>query len=196
MPSGRGHENGGPAFSGGHPPLEVKVVVVGDGAVGKTCLCSVFVTRAFPDDYEPTVFENHSQTIQVGGRVSGSPGDDAPGQAELLGSHFFWHTNSLLMWLFQEVSMQLWDTAGQEGFERIRTLTYENTSCFVICFSVADSVSFANVKAMWLDEVRNHRPEAKVLLVGTKADLRGATVLDKKNPRTKEVRVLALTHML
>ncbi|KAG2387154.1 hypothetical protein C9374_001486 [Naegleria lovaniensis] len=37
---------------------EIKCVVVGDGAVGKTCLVKVFVDNKFPEGYVPTVFEN------------------------------------------------------------------------------------------------------------------------------------------
>ena len=52
------------------PPLpEIKVVVVGDGAVGKTCLCNVFVSREFPETYEPTIFENHTQNMTINGKV-------------------------------------------------------------------------------------------------------------------------------
>ena len=72
----------------------------------------------------------------------------------------------------QDVDAQLWDTAGQEEFERIRVLGYENTTCFIVCFCVADFVTFENVKRLWLPELRRHNPDAKILLVGTKSDLR------------------------
>jgi len=38
---------------------ELKIVIVGDGAVGKTCFCTVFAKKEFPSDYIPTVFETH-----------------------------------------------------------------------------------------------------------------------------------------
>ena len=41
-----------------------------------------------------------------------------------------------------------------------------------MCFCVADYVTFDNVKKLWLPELRRHNPEAKVLLVGTKSDMR------------------------
>ena len=45
--------------------LQAKVVVVGDGAVGKTCLCHVFVHKEFPATYVPTVFENHTSEVKL-----------------------------------------------------------------------------------------------------------------------------------
>jgi small GTP-binding protein len=125
---------------------QIKLVAVGDGAVGKTCLLNVFVNAKFPDEYEPTVFENYEFDVQKMINIKEIDGQNAVAQ--------------------------LWDTAGQEGFERIRILSYENTNCFILCFSCADLVTFNNVDTKWLDEIRKNRPEAKILLVGTKADLR------------------------
>ena len=74
--------------------------------------------------------------------------------------------------LFQKAVAQLWDTAGQEGFERIRILSYENTNTFILCFSCNDLVTFNNIESKWLQEIIDNRPQGKILLVGTKSDLR------------------------
>jgi small GTP-binding protein len=64
------------------------------------------------------------------------------------------------------------DTAGQEGYARIRTLSYPKTDIFLLCFSVANYPSYMNVKDRWFSEIRHHCPNVPIILVGTKIDLR------------------------
>lgn len=65
------------------------------------------------------------------------------------------------------VSLGLWDTAGQEDYDRLRPLSYPQTDVFLICFSVASPSSFENVTSKWYPEIKHHCPDAPMILVGT-----------------------------
>lgn len=53
------------------------------------------------------------------------------------------------------ISLGLWDTAGQEDYDRLRPLSYPQTDVFLICFSIVSPPSFDNVKAKVASQV-NH----------------------------------------
>ena len=62
---------GFPLFSRFLPDMAAirkKLVIVGDGACGKTCLLIVFSKDQFPEVYVPTVFENYVADIEVDGK--------------------------------------------------------------------------------------------------------------------------------
>jgi len=70
-------------------------------------------------------------------------------------------------------SVTLWDTAGQEEYERLRLLSYPGTDIFLLALAVDNKVSFRNAAIKWIPELRHHVADAPILLVGTKADRRG-----------------------
>ena len=72
----------------------------------------------------------------------------------------------------EEVKFSLWDSAGVEGYARMRALIYPGTSVFVTVFSVVNHSSFINVKEGWLPLIRGHCPNTPILIVGNKTDLR------------------------
>ncbi|GAA5872348.1 hypothetical protein JCM3774_003352 [Rhodotorula dairenensis] len=120
-------------------PLARKAVVVGDGACGKTSLLHVYLSGDFPDDYEPTVFENHCVDVVVDGTA---------------------------------IELALWDTAGQEDFDRLRALSYADTNVVLLCYSVDQPSSLENCETKWIDEIRQYCPGVKLALVALKCDLR------------------------
>ncbi|OZJ03404.1 hypothetical protein BZG36_03998, partial [Bifiguratus adelaidae] len=131
----------------------IKCVVVGDGAVGKTCLLISYTTNKFPSEYVPTVFDNYAVTVMIG---------DEP------------------------YTLGLFDTAGQEDYDRLRPLSYPKTDVFLVCFSVTSPASFENVKEKWFPEVHHHCPGVPCLLVGTQVDLRDDPNVLSKLQRQKQ----------
>jgi cell division control protein 42 len=77
-------------------------------------------------------------------------------------------------------TLGLFDTAGQEDYDRLRPLSYPQTDVFLICFNVTSPPSFENVKEKWFPEVRHHCPATACIVVGTMVDLRDdPSVLEK-----------------
>lgn len=77
-------------------------------------------------------------------------------------------------------TLGLFDTAGQEDYDRLRPLSYPQTDVFLVCFSVTSPASFENVREKWFPEVHHHCPGVPCLIVGTQTDLRDdSSVKDK-----------------
>ncbi|KKA27069.1 hypothetical protein TD95_005401 [Thielaviopsis punctulata] len=128
-----------PALCGGSKTVQRKLVLLGDGASGKTSLLNVFTRGYFPTVYEPTVFENYVHDIFV---------DNV------------------------HIELSLWDTAGQEEFDRLRSLSYDDTDLIMLCYSVDSKDSLENVESKWVGEIADNCAGTKLVLVALKCDLR------------------------
>ncbi|KAI8099666.1 GTP-binding protein Rho3 [Halteromyces radiatus] len=120
-------------------PIYRKLVVVGDGSIGKSSILNVFTKGFFPQVYEPTVFENYVHEMTVDG---------------------------------QTLELSLFDTAGQEEFDRLRSLSYADTHVVMMCYAVDSLDSLENIPNRWMEEVSEYCPYAKLILVALKCDLR------------------------
>lgn len=72
----------------------------------------------------------------------------------------------------QTVNLGLWDTAGQEDYNRLRPLSYRGADVFLLAFSLISRPSFENISKKWVPELRHYAPSVPIVLVGTKLDLR------------------------
>ena len=66
----------------------------------------------------------------------------------------------------------MWDTAGQEDYDRLRPLSYPDTDVILMCFSVDSPDSLENIPEKWTPEVKHFCPNVPIILVGNKKDLR------------------------
>ncbi|KAL5633183.1 hypothetical protein ACGC1H_003621 [Rhizoctonia solani] len=80
----------------------------------------------------------------------------------------------------QIVELSLWDTAGQEDFDRLRSLSYADTHLVMLCFSVDNPISLENVESRWIEEVLEHCPGVKLVLVALKCDLRDDSLVRER----------------
>ncbi|OAF69294.1 hypothetical protein A3Q56_02969 [Intoshia linei] len=136
----------------------IKVVCVGDGAVGKTCLLIAYKDQKFNVGYTPTVFDNYACNVTIG---------------------------------YEEYLCALFDTAGQEDYDRIRPLCYPETDVFLLCFCVIAESTLYNLVHKWKPEVEHHCPTAAKLICGTKTDCRMPHMkrLDENEIRSKKYKV-------
>ncbi|KAI9755497.1 MAG: Rho GTPase [Lichina confinis] len=72
----------------------------------------------------------------------------------------------------KSVQLALWDTAGQEDYERLRPLAYSKAHVILIGFSVETPDSLENVRHKWVEEAAERCPGIPIILVGLKKDLR------------------------
>ncbi|TPX69806.1 hypothetical protein SpCBS45565_g02152 [Spizellomyces sp. 'palustris'] len=117
-----------------------KLVIVGDGACGKTSLLMVQSGQEFPTEYVPTIFENFITQIHAAKN--------------------------------KVYEMSLWDTAGQEEYDRLRPLSYPDTDVVLLCFSLIHREGFENIRDKWYPETNHFLHDVPRILVGNQKDLR------------------------
>lgn len=123
----------------------VKIVLLGDGAVGKTTLRERFMGRGFTTSYLPTLgAEFVSKVLPIT------------------------RPNKTISLRFQ-----IWDLAGQPTFKQIRKLYYRDSVGLILVFDITRPESLYNLKT-WLSEAITYSGSKKlsVVILGNKIDLR------------------------
>ena len=49
----------------------------------------------------------------------------------------------------------MFDTAGQEEYDKLRPMAYTDTDVFIVCFSMVDKDSLENILNKWAPEVNS-----------------------------------------
>ncbi|XP_030005111.1 rho-related GTP-binding protein RhoF [Sphaeramia orbicularis] len=80
----------------------------------------------------------------------------------------------------KEIKLNLYDTAGQDDYDRLRPLSYQEANLVLVCFDVTNPTSYDNVLIKWFPEVKHFCRDTPVVLIGCKTDLRKDSECSRK----------------
>ncbi|XP_061561291.1 rho-related GTP-binding protein RhoN-like [Phycodurus eques] len=72
----------------------------------------------------------------------------------------------------QRIELNMWDTSGSAYYDNVRPLAYPDSDAVLICFDISRPETLDSVVKKWQGETQEFCPNAKVVLVGCKLDLR------------------------
>jgi len=119
----------------------IKIIVVGNGAVGKTSMINRFCRGGFGEKYKKT-----------------------------LGVDFVEKRDHTVQSIGETLTMHVWDTAGQEEYDAVTSQYYRGADGCILAFSTTDEKSFNAVKK-WKAKVEDHCPGVPMVIVQNKIDL-------------------------
>merc|ERR1712086_446058 len=146
-----------------------KLIIIGDGAIGKTCLVARFNKDGFTDNYEPTMFDDQPFDL-VFDEI-----DDVTGPW----TRFLDPVTKEPQGVEDDKrTLAIWDTAGQESLEELRHLAYPKTHVILLGYNTSRPDSLENCKDKWQEELKENAAPCEItknapcILVGTMSDKR------------------------
>ncbi|GCB68538.1 hypothetical protein scyTo_0008244 [Scyliorhinus torazame] len=91
----------------------------------------------------------------------------------------------------QRIELNMWDTSGSAYYDNVRPLAYPDSDAVLICFDTSRPETLDSVLKKWQSETQEFCPNAKVLVVGCKIDMR--TDLNVLRELSKQ-RLIPVTH--
>lgn len=141
-----------------------KVIVVGDGAVGKTSLVMMFTEMRFQNQYIMTIGSNFALKL-IPSEILSTDEKEYP-----------------------DVRLQLWDLAGQPHFKAVRHPFYKGSSGIIYVFDVTRPETLEHLNG-WREEIlKQVPPETPSILLANKIDL-----VDERQVSEEDGRALADT---
>ena len=127
-----------------------KLILGGDGAVGKTSMVHRYVENVFAKDYKSTI-----------------------GTSIMKKECSFKDLDSTIRFI-------IWDLAGQAQFKRVRMKYLANAITGILVYDVTNRASFENINKNWYPEIKEVSPNVALILVGNKIDLKEERVVSRE----------------
>lgn len=125
--------------------ITYKMIIVGDSAVGKTCIFKKITSGDFSEKSISTIGVDR-RTLNF---TINSEGKEI------------------------EIDVQLWDTAGQERFRSITSSYYKSSQGLLLMYDITRKETFDNIEN-WIKSIRDSLGEEEkylIVLIGNKVDL-------------------------
>lgn len=120
----------------------VKVVLLGDSGVGKTCLITRYISETF---------EQNTASTNGASYASKNVNYDK---------------------LKKTITLDIWDTAGQEKYKALTKFFYKDAAIAILVYDITQKNSFESIKSYWYEQVKENGEKTFVLgIVGNKSDL-------------------------
>lgn len=127
-----------------------KIVVLGDAAVGKTSLINQYIEESFNEDYKPTLGANIIRKDIIVEEIN------------------------------VRVRLIMWDLAGQEKYNVIRSMYFQGCSAALFVFDLTRNNTFENIESKWLKDFKKYvKKEGAYMLIGNKNDLEEQRTVSK-----------------
>ena len=117
---------------------DVKIIVIGDAAVGK----SKFISRFLEDEYNS--FRSSTKALDLYRKEMEVDGE--------------------------KVTVDIWDTAGQEKYESLHASYYFQADACIMIFDITRKATYTNLKK-WNAEVKKYCENIPIVLVANKVDM-------------------------
>jgi Rab-like protein 2 len=155
----------------GIPPADLKIILLGDSAVGKSKL----VERYLMDNYHPrqrstfalTLYRHEEDVEEAagGGEAGGGGGGGAAG-----GGGGGGEGGGAPRARKRRVAVDFWDTAGQERFASMHASYYYRAHACILVFDVTRKATYTNLLT-WYSELRQYCPHIPCICIANKIDV-------------------------
>ena len=143
-----------------------KITILGDSAVGKTSLINQFVESSFQEDYKPT-----------------------------LGANII-RKDVNLDEIHSRVRLIIWDLAGQEKYNVVRSMYYQGCVGALLVFDLTRYDTFESIESKWLSDFKKFvKKEGVYILVGNKKDLVNERAVDSEKGHKLSKKINAIQYI-
>ncbi|MFW9901784.1 MAG: Rab family GTPase [Candidatus Thorarchaeota archaeon] len=135
--------------------IVLKLVLLGDAAVGKTSLINMYAHHRFKEDYKPTLGVSFCIKEMKTERVN------------------------------DQIRLVIWDIAGQNKYDLSRKMFFHGVLGALLVFDVTRDESFRNIESKWLKDLNEYgEQKLSYVLIGNKSDLENSrTVSTEKGKK-------------